>query len=57
MKLAYTDKRDRGLTCPGCASHRLQVLYTRHRARSIMRVRRCRDCGRRVVTHERLAGT
>jgi transcription elongation factor Elf1 len=42
----------RGLECRHCGCRDLRVLYTRQRPRSIMRVRVCRHCGRRVVTRE-----
>ena len=42
----------RGLECRGCGCRDLRVLYTRYRARSIVRVRSCRHCGRRLVTRE-----
>ena len=42
----------RGLECRGCGCRDLRVLYTRYRAGSIVRVRACRHCGRRLVTRE-----
>jgi len=42
----------RGLECRGCGCGDLRVLYTRYRAGSIVRVRACRHCGRRLVTRE-----
>jgi len=42
----------RGLECRGCGCRELRVLYTRYRAGSIVRVRACRHCGRRLVTRE-----
>lgn len=43
-----------GLACPACGGGRLPVLYTRQKARCILRVRECQDCGRRVITRERM---
>jgi len=40
------------LACPSCACAHLPVLYTRQRAKQIVRVRACRNCGRRLVTRE-----
>ena len=50
-------KPERGIECPSCGCRHLYVVYTRHRATAIVRVRRCRYCQRRVVTYERLAGS
>lgn len=47
-------KRDLGLQCPKCGCRHLPVWYTRKRPGHILRVRRCRHCGRRVTTRERL---
>jgi transcriptional regulator NrdR family protein len=47
----------RGLVCPGCGHNRLRVAYTRQRAGTVVRVRRCGHCHRRIVTHERIAGS
>jgi transcriptional regulator NrdR family protein len=51
-----TSRTTRGLVCPGCGHRDLHVAYTRHRVDAIVRVRRCQQCARRVVTHERLVG-
>lgn len=50
------EKPARGIECPSCGCRHLYVVYTRHRANAVVRVRRCRYCQRRLVTHERLAG-
>ena len=42
-----------GLECPNCGCKHLPVYYTRHRPGYVMRVRRCRHCGRRMLTKER----
>jgi predicted SprT family Zn-dependent metalloprotease len=47
-------ERQGGLRCPSCQCPHLPVSYTRHRTDKIMRVRKCRNCGRRLVTYERL---
>ncbi len=44
--------RNQGIECPRCGCRHLPVLYTRRRFGRIVRVRRCRHCGRRVVTSE-----
>ena len=41
-----------GLVCRQCGCHHFEVLYTRQRPGSIVRVRRCRHCGKRMVTRE-----
>ena len=43
----------KGLECPRCGCRHLPVLYTRQLADHILRIRRCRYCGRRVRTRER----
>ena len=47
-----------GITCPTCGCSHLPVVYTRraplHR---IKRVRQCRNCGRRVVSYEKVPET
>ena len=59
-KAAMSDKRnekpERAIECPSCGCRHLYVLYTRHRAHTIIRARICRYCQRRVVTHERVIG-
>lgn len=51
MKAKANDRR--GLVCPKCGCSHLPVLYTRHKRDHVLRVRLCRDCGRRVITRER----
>jgi len=50
-------KAPRGLVCPSCGHGRLPVVYTRHRDGNVVRVRCCGNCRRRLVTHERIAGS
>ena len=45
-----------GLKCPECGCSHLPVWYTRSRGDKIVRVRKCRNCGRRVSTTERIIG-
>ena len=47
-------REKRGLICPACGCRHLPVLYTRQQPRHVQRVRKCRHCGRRVVTREKL---
>jgi len=42
-----------GIACPGCGCPHLPVQYTRHRFGHTVRIRRCRHCGRRVITREK----
>jgi len=50
-------KESKRLQCPSCGCEHLPVYYTRHIAgRFIRRVRKCRHCGRQIVTSERLVG-
>ena len=57
MSENHAENNARGIECPSCGCRHLYVLYTRHRATAIVRVRLCRNCQRRVVTHERLIGS
>jgi len=41
-----------GLRCRACGCPHLPVLYTRRKPGHILRVRRCRHCGRRMITRE-----
>ena len=43
----------RGLECRVCGCRHFEVLYTRPWPGGIMRVRRCRHCGKRLMTRER----
>jgi transcriptional regulator NrdR family protein len=45
----------KGIACPNCGCRDLRVDYTRPVVNGRRRVRKCRHCGRRVVTNERLA--
>lgn len=44
----------KGPSCPDCGCAHLPVLYTRHRGGRTVRVRECRNCGRRIHTTERI---
>ena len=47
---------ERGIACPHCGCRHLPVLYTRRvPGKSIMRVRECRNCGKRVRTREEVS--
>ena len=55
-KLTTKDKTTEpalGLECPKCGCRHLPVWYTRQRPGHILRVRKCRHCGRKVMTRER----
>lgn len=52
-----TEYSDRGIECPSCGCRHLYVIYTRHRGQAIVRIRSCRHCQHRVVTHERMTGS
>jgi hypothetical protein len=52
-----SEERDQGLECPRCGCRHLPVLYTRYRPKKIVRVRKCRHCGRRVITHEAIGAS
>jgi transcriptional regulator NrdR family protein len=45
-----------GLFCPDCGCAHFIVWRTRPIPRGIRRERRCRHCGRTVITTERFAG-
>ena len=42
----------RGLVCRRCGCRHFDVVYTRPREGFILRLRECRNCGRRIVTRE-----
>jgi transcriptional regulator NrdR family protein len=45
----------RGLVCPKCGCGHFRVIYTRPmRDGRIIRRRECRNCGRRVLTSEKV---
>ena len=48
------EKAREGLLCPSCGGTELPVWYTRKRNGTIKRVRKCRACGRSVVSVERV---
>ena|GEM_PF-2371025 len=41
-----------GLECRSCGCRHLPVVYTRQRGATVVRVRECRNCGRRLRTRE-----
>jgi transcriptional regulator NrdR family protein len=45
-----------GLVCRKCQGRQFAVVYTRHRIGGILRSRRCKACGERMITWERPAG-
>jgi len=42
-----------GLVCRGCGCRHFHVLYTRPKVGHILRLRECRNCGKRISTRER----
>jgi hypothetical protein len=48
------DKDERGLVCRKCGCRDLRVDATRDGIGEIRRYRVCRNCGRRIPTHERI---
>ena len=44
--------KDGWLECPTCGCRDFRVAYGRVREGEYRRVRECRHCGRRIVTHE-----
>jgi transcriptional regulator NrdR family protein len=43
-----------GLCCPGCGGKHLPAVYTRQSGKNRVRVRQCRNCGRRIRTTEKI---
>lgn len=49
------DKKDKeGYRCPKCDCKHFLSGWTRHRRKSTVRSRVCRNCGRRVITVEKI---
>jgi hypothetical protein len=46
-----------GFECRNCGCRHFEVYYTRPRDGYIVRSRFCRNCGRRIITRERVIGT
>lgn len=46
-----------GVCCPKCGGRRFAVVYTRFRRAETVRVKRCRRCGHRIRTSERVVST
>lgn len=44
----------RGIECPNCSCRHFYVVYTRPRSQKIVRRKECRNCGRRILTFERM---
>ncbi len=53
VSTSQTRANPAGLQCPHCGGRRLPVQYTRRKPDHVMRVRRCKACGRRLLTRER----
>ena len=51
-----TADSDAGIRCPDCACAHFTVWRTRPMPRGIRRERICRNCGRKVITTEKMAG-
>lgn len=49
-------KEKLGIACPTCGCRHLSVGYTRPGYKIRVRIRNCRHCGRRIVTHEKIVG-
>ncbi len=45
-----------GLACRKCGGRGFMVVYTRHRQGYIVRSRKCKDCGHRMLTKVRPVG-
>lgn len=48
-----TETRENGVRCPKCHCRHLPQVFTRHRGNITIRVRECRNCGKRVRTIEK----
>lgn len=46
--------RHPGLICRKCGCRHFHTIYTRRRNDGIVRRKECRNCGRRIVTQERI---
>lgn len=51
-KAARDERKRAGLCCRNCGCDEMPVYYTRQTLGRILRVRECRNCGRRVRTWE-----
>jgi transcriptional regulator NrdR family protein len=56
MKMHKYHPRSQGLVCRVCGGRRFAVIYTRNRQGGILRSRKCKHCGNRMITWERPAG-
>jgi hypothetical protein len=52
---ATSEVRHPGLVCRHCGCRHFLTVYTRPRGDSIVRRKRCRNCGQAVTTRERMA--
>ena len=52
MTTPKSDSENGRMQCKDCGCSHLPVVYTRHREGKVVRVRECRNCGRRVATRE-----
>jgi hypothetical protein len=43
-----------GVRCPSCSCAHAPVYYTREKLGHVVRVRECRNCGRRFTTREQV---
>lgn len=43
-----------GLSCPRCGCSELPVHYTRKKYEKVVRLRKCANCGSRLLTAERI---
>ena len=53
MSTEAKEAEKRGLECRKCGCRHFYVIYTRRREGVIVRLRECRNCGKRLLTHER----
>ncbi len=49
-----TPSRHVGLVCRHCGCRHFLTVYTRPRGDSIVRRKRCRNCGKPITTRERI---
>jgi transcriptional regulator NrdR family protein len=56
MKVSLAKLFGGGLACTKCGCSDMRVYYTRAEMHGVRRVRVCRHCGSKQVTHERAQG-
>ena len=55
--MAAANVSDKGIRCPNCGCAHHYTIRTRPAPRNrIMRIRKCRNCGRQLITYEAAAG-